>query len=261
MRTIDISIVCYQNYDKILKCVDSINKFTNQDMIGSIFIVDNTECEKLSRYKAEINELKSAENIEYIQLRKNIGFGSANNVSLTQSKSQYFAIVNPDILLVEEAFGNITSYMNKHSEIGAVIPKMISKDGKIQKAYRRELTLIDVILRYLPQMKLIKKRRDYHEMQDQNYDEEFVVPFAQGSFIVFRRELLERVDGFDERYFMYVEDADLCKELGDISKIVYYPNVKVVHFWEKASHRNVRLMLLHALSMMKYFKKWGIKWK
>ena len=83
------------------------------------------------------------------------------------------------------------------------------------------------------------------------------VPFGQGSFLVVRTNLMKQLDGFDERYFMYVEDADLCKRINQVSTLQYFPYTSVIHLWEKGSHKNPKLMKWHIQAMVKYFKKWG----
>lgn len=99
-----------------------------------------------------------------------------------------------------------------------------------------------------------------HTLQDQDYTQPFQVPFGQGSFLVIRTELFKKLNGFDDRFFMYLEDADLCKRVNEISKLMYYPGASVVHRWEKGSHKNKKLLMYHIQSMRKYFEKWGYKW-
>ena len=98
-------------------------------------------------------------------------------------------------------------------------------------------------------------------MYDADYTQPFQVPFAQGSFLVIKTELLQELKGFDERYFMYMEDADLCKRVNEVSKVMYFPGTTVKHKWEKGSHKNRKLFKIHLNSMKQYFKKWGFRWK
>ena len=90
---------------------------------------------------------------------------------------------------------------------------------------------------------------------------DFECPFIQGSFLVMRTDALKEINGFDDRYFMYAEDADLCKTMMKKGKLIVHPDVKVVHKWERASHVNFKLMRIHFVSLVKYFNKWGWKIK
>ena len=72
-----------------------------------------------------------------------------------------------------------------------------------------------------------------------------------------RTDILRKVGMFDERYFMYAEDLDLCRRIGEVSKTMFYPNVTVYHEYEKGSYKNKRLLKYHICSVIKYFNKWG----
>lgn len=261
MAKVDISIVAYKNYKKIINCVESILSNTDLSILGYIYIVDNTECEYQNEYLNCISKLKQFKNVKYIKMEKNRGFGAANNVALKESKNDYFAIVNPDILLTQETFSKIINFMSRDKTIGAVIPKLLDGNGKRIDAYRRELTIWDLLIRYTHRYIKVSKRYDYHIMKDKDFNKPFNVPFAQGSFLVVDTNYLKKIEGFDERYFMYVEDADISKKINEFKRLVYFPSVSVIHFWQKGSHSNAKLMLVHLSSMIKYFAKWGIKWK
>lgn len=117
------------------------------------------------------------------------------------------------------------------------IPRIEDSNGNLQAVYRRELNPIDMIIRMFFK-KLFKRRQAYHTMQDMDFTKPFQVPFGQGSFLVINSNLFKSIGGFDERYFMYVEDADLCKRVNKKSELIYFPGAKVIHKWEKGSHKN-----------------------
>lgn len=255
-KDLTFSIVAYKNYGQIINAVNTINKFTN-NFSKEIIIVDNTEKEDRKNYSEDINKLTSLTNVTLVVNNANLGFGKANNIALERAQGAFFVICNPDILLIENSFDKILPYMKKNTSIGAVIPKLIDKNHKIEPVYRRELTPYDVFIRYFHPFNTFSKRRAYHTMQDMDFTKPFQVPFGQGSFLVVRTSLMKQLNGFDERYFMYVEDADLCKRINQVSLLEYFPYTSVVHLWEKGSHRNFKLMKWHIQAMIKYFVKWG----
>ena len=255
-KDLTFSIVAYKNYAQIINAVNTINKFTN-NFSKEIIVVDNTEKENRKNYFKDIQELTSLDNVNLMVNNGNLGFGKANNVALEKAQGTFFVICNPDILLIENSFDKILPYMKKNTSIGAVIPKLIDKNHKIEPVYRRELTPYDVFIRYFHPFNTFSKRRAYHTMQDMDFTKPFQVPFGQGSFLVVRTSLMKQLNGFDERYFMYVEDADLCKRINQVSLLEYFPYTSVVHLWEKGSHRNFKLMKWHIQAMIKYFVKWG----
>ena len=258
VKDLTFSIVAYKNYDQIINAVNTINKFTN-NYSKEIIVVDNTEKNDRKNFLNEINNLVKLSNVDLIVNNANLGFGKANNIALKKAKGKYFVICNPDILLIEDSFSKIIPFMEQHKNIGAVIPKLIDKNHEIEPVYRRELTPYDVFIRYFHPFNTFKRRRAYHTMQDQDFTKTFQVPFGQGSFLVVRTSLMKQLKGIDERYFMYVEDADLCKRINQVSTLLYFPGAEVIHLWEKGSHKNAKLMKWHIQAMIKYFLKWGRK--
>ncbi|MBF0204421.1 MAG: hypothetical protein HQK67_08940 [Desulfamplus sp.] len=96
-------------------------------------------------------------------------------------------------------------------------------------------------------------------MRDIGYDNVVDVPFISGSFIFARTSLIKELGGFDERFFMYFEDVDLCRRVSLKARNLYCPDVSVIHRWERASHKNLKWTLVFALSGLKYYNKWGLK--
>ena len=258
MQDLSLTIVAYNNYDDIKNAVTTIENLTNKKINKTIYIVDNGA--SISN-KNSINDfklfIKNYEDIEYIDPKSNLGFGKGHNTILNKIDSRYHAIVNPDILLKEDSFSKIIDYMDNNTDVGMVIPRIIDENGNLQKVYRKEVTIHDMFIRmFCP--KLFPKRMDKVTLQDKDYTKEFQVPFGQGSFLVIRTGLFKELKGFDDRFFMYMEDADLCKRVNQKSKLMYFPDTQVIHKWEKGSHKNKKLFKYHVKSMIKYFLKWGI---
>lgn len=255
---LSICIVAYKNYDKVKDAIDSINYYC-QKIPKQIIVVDNSDDNFIQDSKQQIQSLKEIKDVVLITPSRNVGFGKANNIALREAKGKYFGIINPDILLIEDSFSKIIEFLDSHKNIGAVIPKLIDKQGKILPVYRRNITLYDIFVRYVNPFHLFDKRREYHTMQEKDYSKVFEVPFGQGSFLVVRTSIMKQLNGFDDRFFMYLEDADLCKRINQISSLVYLPTTQVIHLWAKSSHTNKKLLFIHLNSMVKYFMKWGLK--
>lgn len=253
---ITICIVAYKNYDKVMDTVNSINRHSK--VPKQIIIVDNSGYVSDGILLKRINNLRNMTDVTLLRLKKNVGFGKANNIALEKAKGKYFGIVNPDIRLTEDSFTKITDYLDSNDEIGAVIPKLVDKKGQILPIYRRYITPYDIFIRYINPFHFFDARRRYHTMQDQDYSKVFKVPFGQGSFLIVRTSIMRQLNGFDDRFFMYLEDADLCKRINQISTLVYLPSTQVIHFWAQSSHKNKKLLFMHLASMVKYFKKWGL---
>lgn len=247
-----IAIVTYHNYKDVENAVESINKYTDKNLKKKIYIIDNAD-----EYKYYEHLTKLYSDVEYVNTGGNLGFGKGHNYILSEVNSDFHAIVNPDTWITEDTFTKLIHFMEDKT-IGMTAPKLLDENEEIQKVYRRDITITDILVRFFFS-KLFKKRFDYHTMQEYDFKKPFKVSFIQGSFLLIRTSIFKELGGFDPMYFMYLEDADLCKRINDISQLVYCPNAVAYHKWEKGSHKNKKLLKYHIQSMILYFNKWGYK--
>lgn len=256
---VSATIVAYNNYEEIMAAVESMERYTSPELSRVLYIVDNgTKVSDPARTAAFRTFLQAYDDVVYVDAGANLGFGAGHNLVMDRLDSQYHAIVNPDILFCEDAFSKIAAWMDVHPEVGMVIPDVRNEQGERQLVYRKELTVWDTFVRFFC-MGLFPRRVRSHTLQDEDYSRPFRVPFGQGSFLVVRTQLFRDLQGFDDHYFMYVEDADLCRRVNEVSSLMYFPGATVIHKWNRASHRNVRLFAHHIHSLFYYFKKWGVR--
>lgn len=254
---LSINIVAYRNYGDISSAVKSIINHTDIAIETKIYITDNSENAGAPEQIAFQREMETLGCIYHI-LPKNAGFGAGHNYVLAELDSDYHAIVNPDILLTEDSFASITSFMEQNPDVGICIPRLVDAEGSQIAVYRRDPKLFDMFIRrFLPNH--FKKRQDAITYADADFTKPFDIEFGQGSFLVLRTALMKELGGFDERFFMYMEDADLCRRARKSARVMYYPGTTVVHKWEKGSHKNIKLFRYHVISMFKYFAKWAFR--
>jgi GT2 family glycosyltransferase len=96
-----------------------------------------------------------------------------------------------------------------------------------------------------------------YELRDLPQKTTVDVPSLSGCFLLMRSDVFRRIKGFDERYFMYLEDVDLVRRIGDIARTVFDPHVTVTHAYGKGSYRSFKLLSYHTKSAITYFFKWG----
>lgn len=257
---LSICIVAYNNYKDIEDAITSMEKYTSSELTKKIYIVDNgVDVSKIEDVRKFRNYVEKIKDVEYIDSGDNLGFGRGHNVVIERMDSEYHAIINPDIVFCEDTFSKIIEWMDENKEVGMTIPLIVDEQGRRQEVYREELTVFDMFNRMFLKG-VFKKREQKHTMQYMDFSKPFKVPFGQGSFLVIRSMLFKELKGFDDNFFMYVEDADLCRRVNQISKLMYYPGTKVIHRWKKGSHCERRLFKYHVASMQYYFKKWGWKY-
>ena len=256
--SISISIVAYHNYEEINNALESLYHYTPSTLAKKIYVIDNSNDINDSIKLEFINRISNFKNTIYIDVKENLGFGKGHNYILDWIDSDYHCIMNPDIVFCEDAYSPIIDYLDLHPDVGMVIPVITDEAGKIQDVYRKELTVVDMFIRMFCK-KVFPRRVASHTLQYMDYSKPFQVPFGQGSFLVIRTNLFKQLGGFDDGFFMYLEDADLCRRVNQKSKLMYIPDATVIHKWEKGSHKNIKLFKIHLASMRYYFKKWG--WK
>lgn len=258
---LSVCIVAYHNYDDILEAIKTLEEFTSKNISKVIYIVDNSvnlsdkDIKKANKFKHSIQSFKD---VYYLSTGRNLGFGAGHNFVIPNLNSEYHCIMNPDILFNEDAFKPILEYLDNNVDVGMVIPNITDENGNRQLVYREEVTLLDMFIRMFCKNHF-KNRQRKHTLQFEDYTKPFEVPFGQGSFLIIRTELFKKLNGFDDKFFMYLEDADLCKRVSKVSKFMYLPQATVIHKWERASHKNLKLFKIHIQSMNYYFKKWGLK--
>lgn len=190
---------------------------------------------------------------------KNLGYGGGHNLAIAAStlEYKYHLICNPDITLGEHTLETLYDFMESHPEVGLCMPKLVGPDGATHYCCRRS----PVILDYLSQLMLPgswgKQRRNSLEMRSRDYEQSMEVPCLSGCFMFFRSDVLRRLGGFDERFFLYFEDLDLSARARKLGKNVYYPYTWVVHERQSGHKTSWRLKARFAASAFRYFAKWG----
>ncbi|MBU5687980.1 MAG: glycosyltransferase family 2 protein [Candidatus Aenigmarchaeota archaeon] len=250
-----ISIVTYYdknygNIDDLVKCLKSILK---TKLKIKVIIVDNSS-------KSLDLDIFKDERIEYIFNGKNLGFGKSHNIAIKKvlNKSKYHLILNPDIFFEEDVLFELKNYMDFNKNIAAITPKILYPNGKIQYLCKLLPTPFDLIFRrFIPFKKYLEKRNFVYELRFTKYNKEMKVPVISGCFIFLRTDILKKINGFDERFFLYLEDVDLCRRILKFGDIVFYPKLKIFHKFERGSYKKLRFLIIHMISAIKYFNKWG----
>ncbi|WP_304287803.1 glycosyltransferase family 2 protein [Porphyromonas uenonis] len=223
-----------------------------------LYLIDNSPTDEM-RYLAELPVGKGR--IYYEHQPSNLGFGKAHNIAIRLAHSEgarYHVIINPDVRFDETVLDTLTAYMEEHEEVGLVSPFVYYPDGRPQQLCKLLPRPCDVLLRRFSFSQWVRdKVNKRYEMHWLDYSKPVEVPYLSGCFMFTRMETLERVGGFDERFFMYVEDTDLSRRIGQVSKTICHPEAKITHVHSRGSYHDAKLLWHHISSMVKYFNKWG----
>lgn len=250
-----ISIVTY-NSKHIFKVLDNIiSEFGNDERFRFV-IFDNNSSEE---YKKQLKKYEHFADITFYHENKGFGFG--HNQNLLQANEEYFLIFNPDIILKRDDLLEMLELMENDETISLLVPKVLNSDGSTQHLIRNRVTVFDYALRFIPfgfVKKMFAKRLETYECRNLPDDRNVDIRIGSGCFMLIKGPAYKEINGFDDRYFMYFEDYDLCLELEKRNKrVVYTPFSNVIHYYERGAHKNWKLFKIFMNSMYKFFNKWG----
>lgn len=257
--TICASIVTYRSDIKKLR--EAVSGFLRCTLPVHLMIIDNDSGDEY------VQQLQTIEGVKLIEAGANKGFGFGHNVALKRAPtSTYTLILNPDVVIHDGTLERMVAYLESHPDVGLVAPKVLNPDGTLQALNKRLPSVFNLFVRrFIPRTMQQKsawmmRKSAAYEMRDVGYEHEIDVPFVSGCFMLFRTEILQKLSGFDEHYFMYLEDCDITRRLNAHARAVYLPSATITHHWARGSHKSMRLMLVMLRSMWVYFNRWGWKW-
>lgn len=251
MYDVVCSLVIYKNTRKQL--LDAINSFLNTTLSVKLILVDNSPTN-------DLKDLIIDTRVEYIFNPSNPGYGTSHNLAIKKYwiDSKFHLVLNPDIYYSSGVLENLVFYLEKNFEVGLLMPKVLYPDQKIQYLAKLLPTPFDFFARrFLPSF-LSRIFSERFELKKLNYDKVFEAPYLSGCFMLFRTSVLQDINGFDENFFMHMEDLDItrrCYELG--YKTVYYPNEIVIHDHLHKSFYKLTNLKMYVVSAVYYFNKWG----
>jgi hypothetical protein len=247
---ITATIVLYHEDIEMLQ--RTVGSFLKIPFKKKLFLVDNSATCSLSSFFIH-------KEIEYIFPEKNIGFGKAHNLILEKLNSKYHLLLNPDIEFIATIIPILISQLEKDKDVAFATPKVLYPNHENQYVCRRHPTFFDLINR---RVKISPKAIFKNEYRNQDLTKPIYPDFIHGCFMLFKTAIFKELKGFDERYFLYMEDADICREIDRLGKKkLYFPDVQIVHHHQKGSAKNLKLFWYHASSAIKYFLKWGFNIK
>lgn len=258
---LSITIVNYnQKYFPRL-CVEALKK-SKTDFEFEIIICDNNSVDESLDY---LKKAAEKGDIKLVEPGKNLGYGAGHNFAAKEANGKYILILNTDITVEHDTLQKMVDYLDAHKDVGMLGPKLVYHNGEVQKSCRRHFNFGDLFIKrtFLRKMWPFKKRYEKYIMEDFNHRSTQDVDLITGAFMMIPRDLYEQVRGFDERYFLFMEDFDLCRKIEMAGKkIIYYPEAVATHYHKRLSDGNFlglifkKVSWLHLSSAIKYHWKW-----
>ena len=261
---VSIIIVSWNVRELLRQCLLSVNSqqstvnsqllTARRSLFTEILVVDNASHDgTVEMVRAEFP------NVHVIENSQNLGFTQANNQALAVAQGRYLFLLNPDTELRPLSLQTIVDYMDTHPDVGMLGPRLFYGDGTPQSSRRRFPTLATAFLestilqQWFPRNRVLTQ----YYMLDTRDDETQEVDWINGSAMFTRREVYEKLGGFDEGFFMYSEELDWCRRIKQAGwKIVYLPTAQITHYEGKSSEQAVaRRDIYFNSSKVRYFRK------
>ena len=255
VTTVSVIITSYQTGEALKFAVDSVLKQKN---LAELILVDNGNPEGMLSWLRELESKQKK--VKLLTGHGNIGFGAACNLGAKEAVGDILLLLNPDSILPDNALKAFATLLDKDTESWAVGGRLRNPDASDQRGSRRNLltpqTAIAEMLRL--DVALSWDRLNLHE--EKMPQEAVEIPAISGACMAIRRERFEQLEGFDEEYFLHVEDLDLCRRIQEEGgKILFTPEVEIVHI-QGSSNASAFMVEWHkAQGFMHYFDKFENK--
>ncbi|CNK46619.1 dTDP-Rha:alpha-D-GlcNAc-pyrophosphate polyprenol%2C alpha-3-L-rhamnosyltransferase [Yersinia frederiksenii] len=222
-----------------------------EESISKVVIVDNGAfCEWLTSFRHE--------KLDIIRLPVNKGFGAGHNAvfELYANMAPFILICNPDITFAKGEVDKLYNF-SYENEVGLAIPKIVYPDGRLQHGTKLLPSPYQLLMRRF-MSRFSYTINDSYELRRADYNKPFFAPSLSGCFMLISSKVLQDVKGFDTRFFMYLEDVDLSRRVCQSAfSVSYFPGSLVIHESQRRSYNDVRFLLYHITSTIRYFNKWG----
>lgn len=267
----DLSVitVTWNSKDQIGEQIRSVFSATRSVGIEEI-IVDNGSgdgtVDVVSRCLKDLR-LEIGGRLHLIVNTENRGFSAANNQGVEKATGRYLLFLNPDMRLSTGSFDRIIAWMDAHPHVGIASIKLVHPNGEFNwdAPPRRFPKLWEQIALILKLPHLFPRMLDNYHMRDMDPEREQEVDSVRGSFLLMRRELVERLGfAFDPRFFIWYEDVDICREAQQLGyAVVYTPIITAVDYVGQSFKKRTTLWKQKQFtrSMLIYFQKWEPWWK
>jgi GT2 family glycosyltransferase len=223
MKTVAVCIVSHNTRDLLRECLLSVLT----EKADEIIVVDSASTDGSVAMLQE--EFPS---IPVIILDKNVGFGAASNQGIQHARSDHLILLNADTRMKPGSLQALNHYLEIHPQAALIGPRILNPDGTLQTSCFHFPTPLHIFLyvselfRWIPRLPILRQRT----LQKINRETAVAVPWILGAAVAFRREQIQQLGGFDERFFMYFEEVDLCYRLSSQGQQIHFvPEAEIIH--------------------------------
>lgn len=243
MCEVSFIIIEYLSMAQANNCIASINRSfigINYEIIISSNSLYSTEQRRALREKSQ--------KVKWVFNEKNGGFAYAMNRGVANAGGKTIVLLNPDVILLS-GINKMYNFFIEHNDVGLIAPKIINRQGVIQDSFRSDITMKRFVFRHL-------KRLFFFQKRIQNIIDPIYVDWVIGAFMMMSKLAYEKVNGLDEKYFLYCEDMDLCKSMRIKGyKVMYYPKAIIEYEGTCSARHSLKYAVIFLKSLFYYWSK------
>ena len=259
--TVSVLVLNYRNAKATVALVQNLLQQTMIDAMEILVIDNHSEDDSIGILR---NRLGGIAQVRIIEAPQNAGFGSGYNFGAKYANGEYLLINNPDKILPRDGVEKLVQKLMSNADIGILAPKLVHPDGSRRLSMRAFPRVIDILSRRSFLRILCPGCLRRYLMLDSDPNQEVEVDWVVGGCFMISAALFQQIHGFDERFFLFFEDTDLCKRVHRAGKsVVYFPQVQASDKRNRLSGESFFDLLfkktgrIHVASAIKYFWKWG----
>lgn len=252
MAKISACIVTYNDYEEAYLAACTV---LDHCPGAELYLVDNASADGTGRRMQE----SLGEKAHVICREENGGFGKGHNTVIPLTDSDYHFVLNPDIQVKDDVLQKICDWMDANPDVVMATPQLYFPDGGVQNLPRRVPNFMGLLARQLPNVGFMQRFDRHYTMQDEDLTKPQDIQFCTGSFFCMRTDVFKKMGGFDESYFMYVEDADITRKAMEYGRVCLLPQFSAIHAWHRNPTRDAHHFTMQLRSMLHYWSKWGFR--
>lgn len=246
-----VSLVLYETApSEVAACIDQV--LASSRRVRLVVIDNSPQPVPLPTYKGQ--------SVEVIHSERNLGYGTAHNraIATCRGSAPYHLVMNTDVAFVGDVLDEMCAFMDAHPDVGLSSPRILYPDGSLQTSCRLLPSPLNMFGRgFFDKSRWNEAIDRRYELKDWNYEELADIPFLPGCFMLMREDVLKKVKGFDERFFLFAEDLDLSRRIHAVSRSVFVPGSTITHDLRSRAAPSLIRHRYKLVNIARYFAKWG----
>lgn len=256
MHLVDISIVALNQREDLQRLLPTLMAGLDPS-VARVMLLDNRSTDGTREYV-----MRSFPSVIYEHNPSITGYGGNHNLNLARSSAKYFLVLNADMVVTFEQIMMLVRHMEQDKDVVLSTGRVNGEDGADQGLVKRYPSIAVLFARltgatrWFPVFGAMNQR---YETRDLGYQCTREAEIISGAFMMARTETLKEKGGFDERFFLYFEDFDLCLRMRQAGKIRFYSDVNAVHLWHRDAHKSIRHTKWFISSAIRFFSIHGVR--